>query len=165
MVQNVELFVGIAHIAGIFVGFEALISVTHKKEVGRIRSVVTIGLMVIIASLIPIVFDSYGFSGHYLWFWCSLIFLILNWVVGILSIQNSDNRKALISQMRSNPVMSILFFLLLEIPLQIPLILAIIGLFPALEYAFYLTALLFSLFEAAFVLAQLVYLEAEPKSE
>ena len=165
MVQNVEIFIGIAHIAGIFVGFEALISVTHRKEVGRIRSVVTIGLMVIIASLLPIGFDSYGISGHYLWFWCSLIFFILNLVISILSLRNPDNRVALKSQMRSNPFMTILFFLLFEIPLQVPLILAILGLFPDLEYAFYLTALLFSLFEAAFVLAQLVYVQGDQSSE
>jgi hypothetical protein len=165
LVQNVEIFIGIAHIAGIFVGFEALISVTHRKEVGRIRSVVTIGLMVIIASLLPIGFDSYGISGHYLWFWCSLIFFILNLVISILSLRNPDNRVALKSQMRSNPFMTILFFLLFEIPLQVPLILAILGLFPDLEYAFYLTALLFSLFEAAFVLAQLVYVQGDQSSE
>ena len=161
MVQNVEIFIGIAHIAGIFVGFEALISVTHQREAGRIRSIVTTGLVVIIASLIPIGLDSYGISGHNLWFWCSLIFLLLNWAVIILSLRRPENRELLITQMRSNPVMSILFWLLLEVPLQVPLILAIIGLFPALEPAFYTTALIFNLFEAAYVLAQLVYTQAD----
>jgi len=68
LIQNVEIFIGIAHIAGIFVGFEALISVTHQKEVGRIRGIVTVGLTTIIASLIPIGLGIYGFSGHCLWF-------------------------------------------------------------------------------------------------
>ena len=63
MVENIEIFIGIAHIAGIFVGFEALISVTHQKEVGRIRGLVTVGLTTIIVSLIPIGLSVYGFSG------------------------------------------------------------------------------------------------------
>jgi hypothetical protein len=54
------------------------------------------------------------------------------------------------------------FWILLELPLQIPLILILLGLRPDLEPAFYLTALMFNLFEAAFVLAQLVYSEVRP---
>ena len=164
MIENVEIFIGIAHIAGIFVGFEALIGVTHKKELERIRSIVTTGLVVIIASLIPIGLESYGLNGHILWFWCSLLFFCLNWVVIILSLQKPENREVLKTQMRSNPVMAIFFWVLLEIPLQVPLILAIIGLFPDLEPAFYTTALLFNLFEAAFVLTQLVYTQADQSS-
>ena len=41
-----------------------------------------------------------------------------------------------------------------------PLILAVLGLFPDLGVAFYTTALAFNLFEAAFILAQFVYSQA-----
>jgi hypothetical protein len=170
LVQNVDFFVGIAHIAGIFVGFGALISVTGKDEIEvsrlvRIRGLVTVGLGVIIAALIPIGFDLYGISGHILWFLCSLIFLILNWVVIILGLRNPENRELMINQMRASPVMAVFFWLLLEVPLQVPLILTLLGLFPNLEPAFYTTALLFNLFEAAFVLTQLVYSQVGPSSE
>ena len=169
MVQDVGLFIGIAHIAGIFVAFGALISVTRKNEVeisqiGRIRSIVTIGLMVIVAALIPIGFNRYGVTGHNLWFFCSLIYLCLNWAVGILSLRNPENRKLMIAQMRSRPVKTMIFWLLFEIPLQVPLILALIGLYPDLEPAFYTTALFFNLFEAAFVLTQLVYSQIDRSS-
>ncbi|MFW9785727.1 MAG: hypothetical protein ACFFFB_25815 [Candidatus Heimdallarchaeota archaeon] len=66
--------------------------------------------------------------------------------------------------MRSSPVTTVFFFLLLEIPLQVPLILVMIGLYPDLEPALYTTALFFNLFEAAVVLAQLVYLQVEGSS-
>ncbi|MFX0075386.1 MAG: hypothetical protein ACFE96_08090 [Candidatus Hermodarchaeota archaeon] len=160
MVQNLEIFIGIAHIAGIFVGFEALISATHRKEVGRIRGIVTVGLTTIIASLIPIGLGIYGISGHSLWFLSSLIYFCLDWTVIILSLRMPENREILMSQMKTSPVMGILFWLVFEVPLQVPLILTIIGLFPDLEEAFYITALLFNLFSAAYVLSQIVYTKA-----
>ena len=158
MVQNAEIFIGIAHIAGIFVGFEALISVTHEKEVGRIRGIVTVGLMTIIAALIPIGLSSYGSSGHSLWFLSSLIYLCLNWTVIILSLRRSEDREYLKTQSKTS---MILFWLIFEVPLEVPLILTVIGLFPHLEEAFYITALLFNLFSAAYVLSQIVYTKAD----
>jgi ABC-type arginine/histidine transport system permease subunit len=158
LVQNSEIFIGIAHIAGIFVGFEALISVTHQKEVGRIRGIVTVGLMTIVAALIPIGLGAYGVSGHSLWFLSSLIYLCLNWTVLILSLRMPENRELVKSQTKTS---SILFWLIFEVPLEVPLILSVIGLFPHLEQAFYITALLFNLFSAAYVLSQIVYSKAD----
>ena len=160
MVQDIEIFIGIAHIAGIFVGFEALISVTHQEEVGKIRGIVTVGLTTIIASLIPIGLSSYGFSGHILWFLSSLIYLCLDWTVMILSLRMPENREQMRAQKETSPVMFVLFWFLFEVPLQVPLILTLIGLFPDLEQAFYITALFFNLFSAAYVLSQIVYTKA-----
>jgi len=158
LVENIEIFIGIAHIAGIFVGFEALISVTHQKEVGRIRGLVTVGLTTIIVSLIPIGLISYGFSGHILWFLSSLIYFCLDWTVIILSLRMPENREIV---KETSLVMTVLFWVLFELPIQIPLILTLIGLFPELEQAFYITALLFNLFSAAFVLSQIVHTKAD----
>ena len=167
MIQDAEIFIGIAHIAGVFVGFAALISIIRRDEIelfklSHIRAVVQMGLLVIVGALIPIGFDLYGFSGHILWFICSLIFLALNWLMGILSILNPENRKAMFAQMRDSPLKSVLFWLLFEFPLQASLILIILGLFPDIEHAFYTTALFFNLFEAIFTLVQLVYSQGGP---
>jgi hypothetical protein len=51
----------------------------------------------------------------------------------------------------------IALFWLLEVAVQLPLVLVVLGAAPDLDGAFYLTALVVHLFEAAFVLAQLVY--------
>jgi hypothetical protein len=165
LVENIEIFIGIAHIAGIFVGFEALISASHQKELERIRGLVTVGLTTIIASLLPIGLGSYGFSGHILWFLCSLIFLCIDWIVMILSLLKSENRELLRKEKKTHPVMFILFWLLFEVPLQVPLILVMIGLFPELGSAFYITALLFNLFSAAYVLSQIVYTKPDQSEE
>jgi hypothetical protein len=58
MTEDAVLFITIAEIAGVFVGFAALISVTRRSEIqpaqlGQMRAVVTIGLVVVVAALIP----------------------------------------------------------------------------------------------------------------
>jgi hypothetical protein len=167
MAVDLLLFVAIAEIAGIFVGFGALIAVSRPNEIApaqlaRIRGLVTIGLTLIVAGMIPIALSLYGLTDHLLWFLSSLIFYSLNWVVIILSFRDPVNRELMKAETQTRPVLSILFWLLLEVPLHVLLILTMLGLFPLLQPAFYTTALLLYLFQAAFALVQLVYSQAEP---
>lgn len=164
MTLPIELFVSMAEIAGVFIGFGALISVTRWTEIdaeqlGAIRAVVTIGLVVLVAGLVPVGLDRYGVTGRSLWFISSLIFLALSWGVILLSLRQTESRQLVIAQFQTRPLSAAFFWLMLELPIQIPLLLALFGARPELDSAFYLTALLFNLFEAAFVLAQLVYAE------
>lgn len=169
MIQDFELFVAIAEIAGIFIGFGALISVTRLDEIEasqleRIRGVVTIGLGIIVVALIPIGLSFYSVTGHTLWFICSLIYFLMNWTMIIFGFRKAENRELLITQLRTSPITTVFFWLLLEIPLQVPLVLTMLGWYPNLELAFYTTALLFQLFEAVFVLAQIVYSQVGPSN-
>lgn len=162
MAQDFSRFVTIAEIAGVFVGFGALISVTRRDQIevadlARLRAVVTIGLVVVVAALVPIGLGRYGLTGHVLWLTSSLIFLALIWAVIILSIRRPEHRRLTVAQARSSPAAASFFWILLELPIQASLILAILGPYPDLEPAFYTTALILHLAEAAFVLAQLVY--------
>lgn len=160
--QDFSLLITIAQIAGVFVGFGALISATGRNgndasQIGQIRAVVTIGLVVIVAALIPIGLGLYGIVGHTLWAVCSLVFLVLSWTVTVYSLRRPENRELTFARARANPVMAVFFWILLEVPMQLPLILTVVGLFPDLEPAFYVTALVLNVFQAAFVLAQFVY--------
>ncbi len=162
MTADTGLFVAIAEIAGVFVGFGALISVTRRSEVdpehlGSVRAVVTAGLTVVVAALVPVALSAYGLSGRSLWSISSLVFLVLGWAVIGLALRAPENRRLMASLARDRPMSSLFFWLVLEVPIQVPLVLAVLGVFPGLEPAFYTTALAFNLFEAAFVLAQLVY--------
>jgi hypothetical protein len=166
VVLDAGLLIAIAEIAGVFVGFGALIGVTRRNEIdaaqlGRIRGIVTVGLTVMITALIPIGLNIYGITDHNLWFLSSLIFFSLNWMVIILSFRDPINRELLKKGMRTSPLISTLFWLLLEVPLQAQLVLTMLGLFPLLEPAFYTTSLLFNLFQAAFALVQLVYSQSD----
>lgn len=165
MIDDFNLLIAIAEIAGVFVGFGALISVTRGTEMeagqlGLIRAVVTIGLVVIVAALIPVVLTRYALTGHVLWAVSSLIFLALIWAVTIYSLRQPENRQITITRTRTNPLMAVFFWFLLEIPMQVPLILTVFGVYPPLDSAFYITALVLNLFQAAFVLAQFVYSQA-----
>jgi len=165
--QDIELFIAIAEIAGVFVGFGALISLTRKNtidfaQLGRLRGVVSVGLVVIVAALIPVGISLYGVTGHDLWLVCSIIFLFLVWAQIVLSLRKSEYRQLLTKQTLDSPLVSMFFWILLEAPIHISLVLAIIGIYPDLEPAFYTTALLFHLFEATFLLVQIVNYQMRP---
>jgi hypothetical protein len=79
---DVELFIVIAEIAGGFAGFGALISLISKNtidflQLGRLRGVVSVALVVIVAVLIPVGISRYYITGHDLWLVSSIIFLTL----------------------------------------------------------------------------------------
>ncbi len=159
--EDIVLFVTIAEIAGVFVGFAALISVTQRSEfgasqLGQIRAVVTIGLVVVVAALVPVALSAYDVAGRTVWTVAGVVYLGLNWTVIYLALRRPENRRLAASQARTTPAMTVLFWLL-EIPIQVPLVLIVFGVNPEVDAAFYLTALVFHLFEAALVLAQLVY--------
>lgn len=161
------LLVAMAEIAGVFVGFGALISVTRRDvieaaQLGQIRAVVSIGLVVIVAALFPVGLGHYGVAGHDLWAVSSGVFLLLIWGVIFLSLRRAENRALVSTRARDNPLLMAFFWLLLEVPMQVPLVLVLLGVAPDLEPAFYLTALVLNLFEAAFVLAQFVYSQVNP---
>lgn len=165
MTVDAGLFVAIAEIAGVFVGFGALISVTRTDDadaaqLGAVRAVVTAGLTVVVAAIVPVALGSYGVEGRALWLVSSAIFLALSWAVIALAIRSPANRRLLGSLAREQPISSLFFWLALELPIQVPLVLAILGVFEDRAAALYITALAFSLFEAAFVLAQFVYARA-----
>ena len=169
MFQDIELFIAIAEIAGVFVGFGALISLTRKNtidfaQLGRLRGVVSVGLVVIVAALIPVGISLYGVTGHDLWLVCSIIFLFLVWAQIVLSLRKSEYRQLLTKQTLDSPLVSMFFWILLEAPIHISLVLAIIGIYPDLEPAFYTTALLFHLFEATFLLVQIVNYQMKPSN-
>lgn len=165
MTADANLFVAIAEVAGVFVGFGALIAIIRHGEISaaqlaRVRAMVTIGLVVIVAALLPVVVAQYAIEDHVLWVVASAVFLAVDWAAIVLALRNASTRGMMLDQARQSPAVAAFFWVLLEvIPVQLPLILVILGVNPKLDVAFYLTALSFNLFQAAFALAQLVYLE------
>ena len=61
------MLLALAGIAGVFVGFGALIGFTGSgvnegPEVTYVRGVVTVGIMVTLTALVPVVISRYGFT-------------------------------------------------------------------------------------------------------
>lgn len=160
--RDVDVFVGLAGIAGIFVGFAALIGLTGEEDIDRarfidIRGVVTIGLLIIAVALIPVVLGRYGLVDHTLWLISSLLFLAMLWTVTFYGMRRPENRAAMRAQAKAAPRLYAFFWIVGETPIQVSLLLIVFGVLPELEPALYLTALVFQLFEAAYVLSELVY--------
>jgi hypothetical protein len=159
MSHDVDLFLSIAEIAGVFVGFGALISFSRDRAAETrvaLRGVVAIGLVVLVAALLPVALARYGLTDRTLWGWSSGGFLLIIWIaIGGLLI-DPEQRAWVKIDVKGNPALAAFFCLFLEAPIQVPLVLVLLGVAPTLAPAFYVTGLVLNLFEAAFLLARLV---------
>lgn len=143
--METELFVHFAEIAGVFVGFGALISlrsarVTDPHDVVYIQSVLALGVWVVIGALIPIVISRYGVHGHVLWLSSALVTLAV-WTVALVALERGTDMRALNKNLE--PVDR--FFPIVGLPLHLviagSLILTILGVWRRADEARYVTAL------------------------
>jgi hypothetical protein len=161
--QDADLLVQMAGIAGVFVGFGALISVrsggaSDAHEVTYIRSVLIAAIWVVIAALTPVIVSRYEITGHALWMPCSLLALVLWLGLWIAGERTTEAREAVAAYSLAQSAGLTACFLLLIVPMIGALILVVLGLFPNKEPALYLTAVLLGLFLGALALLMLVFL-------
>jgi hypothetical protein len=162
--QDTELFIHVAEIAGVFVGFGALIAVRSGpvRELSDIRSVVTFAIWVVIAALAPIIISRYAVAGHDLWLLCGLLALALFAVMITVNARTPEIKADRAAGLAAIPLRAILMvngptFLLPTASLVLALALVVFGLFPAHEEAIYLTALGLGLFMGAMGLFTTVF--------
>jgi hypothetical protein len=160
--EGTALLVALAEIAGVFVGFGALISLTRRDtmdimEFGVVRAAVTSGMITMVAALIPFGLAAYGVVGPTLWVASSIVFLAVEAVALVDNWRRPDNRAFLLAGLRQHPLSFWLFWLLLELPLVLPLLLIVFDAFPGMERGLYTTAVLFTLFQAVWQLWQVIY--------
>ena len=167
--QDTELFLSMAEIAGVFVGFGALISVrsggpSDAHEVTYIRSVVTAAIWVVIAALAPVIISRYDIAGHELWLACSLLALVLLLGQWIVSERTTESRELGAAYSRAQTIGTVASYLGLMIPTIGALILVVLGLFPDQEQALYLTAVGLGLVLGALTLLMLVFSQRRPQA-
>jgi hypothetical protein len=165
--QDTELFLSMAEIAGVFVGFAALISVrsggpSDAHEVTYIRSVVTAAIWVVIVALAPVIVSRYDLTGHGLWLACSLLALVLLLGQWIVNERTTESRELGAAYSRAQTLGVMAAYLGLMIPTIAALILVALGLFPDQEPALYLTAVGLGLFMGALTLLFLVFSQRRP---
>ncbi len=143
--MEVDLFVHFAEIAGVFVGFGALISLrsTHvadAHDVTYLRGVLGVGLWVVIMALVPIAVNRYGVQGQALWRWCAVLALIL-WAVFVVILNLTPEAKSL----NRSPELLDRFFPVVGLPLHIviaaSMLLTVLGRWSRHDDALYVTAL------------------------
>jgi hypothetical protein len=166
--QEVELFLSLAEIAGVFVGFGALIAVrsggaSDAHEVTFIRSVVTIAIWVVIAALASVIVSRYGVAGHGLWLACSLLALVLLVAIWIVNERTTESRELGAAWSRAQTIGVMASYLGLMIPTIAALVLVVLGPFPDQEQALYLTAVGLGLFMGGLTLLFLVFSQGQPQ--
>lgn len=159
--QNVELFVSMAEIAGVFVGFGALIAVRAGSRLGagdiaEIRWVMSSGIWVVISALVPVLVHGYGVAGRDLWLACSSVAILLMaaiLTVNGVSAENRADRAATFARDRAYLVKAIaamaVMFWLPTVALLVALALVVLGAFPDHDEAIYLSATGLGLFTSA----------------
>jgi hypothetical protein len=172
--QDTELFLSLAEIAGVFVGFGALISVRtggamEVSEINTIRWVMTIAIWVVIVALAPIIVSSYDIADHELWLACSLLALAILVVMIIVYGRTPENRAEFADVLSTTPraeialVMGPTFVLPLAL-LVLALALVVLGPFANQEQALYLTAVALGLFMGALGLFVGVFWQGRPSA-
>ncbi|HEX2856079.1 MAG TPA: hypothetical protein VHO26_01180 [Propionibacteriaceae bacterium] len=143
--METELFVHFAEIAGVFVGFGALISLrstqpTDPHDVMYLRSVLGLGVWVVVCALVPIAVNRYGVHGHALWLSCASLALAI-WAVFLVALSRSAESRSI----NSSPEWIDRMFPVVGLPLHVitagSLLLAVLGLWRSADEALYVTAL------------------------
>src|SRR5512142_2877228 len=104
--QDVELFVHMAEIAGVFVGFGALIAIrsggpSDIYDVTGIGMVVWIGIQVVTGALVPVALSRFEVPTHALWAVCSAMMLVIFWIGDEVLVRVWPERRAFIA---TNPI-------------------------------------------------------------
>jgi len=170
--QDVDLFLSLAEIAGVFVGFGALISVrsggpSEAHEVTYIRWVVSIAIWVVIAALAPVIISRYDITGHELWMACSLVAVVLfavMYTVNGRAPEHQADAAAILAAAPRAAAPRVALVMVAGSTIWLPgaavvlaLALVVLGLFPDQEQALYLTAVGLGLFMGAIGLFVMVF--------
>jgi len=167
--QDADLFLSLAGIAGVFVGFGALISTrsggaSDAHEVAYMRAVVWMGLMAVVAALAPVTLGRYGLTEHQVWVLSSILVLVGTW--GMIGISNlmpevkADRAAASGTFLMVENVLSLLF----AIPMILAPVAIVLGLLPELEAALYFTVVVLLMLMAGGSLLELVYTQRRPQA-
>lgn len=158
--METELFVHFAEIAGVFVGFGALISQRGARpsdphDVVYLRAVLGLGVAVVIAALVPITLSRYGIPADVLWRSCAVLSLVI-WILFLISFGRSPDSRAI----NRSPERVDRLFPIVGLPLHIAfagsLLLIVIDVWPAIDEALYVTALTAAVIFAGYTLLALV---------
>ncbi len=167
--QDTDLFMELAGIAGVFVGFGALIAVrsgssTEAAEVLGIRWLVSVAMWVVVAALTPVIVSRYGPAGHEIWLVCSLVALATWVAVLVANGLTSEYRQEVANYSRARILGEEAVGALLYVPMLGALIVVVLGLVPDQEPALYFTAVGLGLYLAGLGLLMMVFEQRRPQA-
>jgi hypothetical protein len=159
--QGTEGFLELAGIAGVFVGFGALIAVrsggaSDAFEVVHMRFVVWLGMLTVVAALAPVTLGPYGLGEHLVWVLSSVIVVAVYFGMGIVNVRMPELKAGAVSD-RRRQVREAAFSFVLAVPVAVAVIVILLGLRPDLDAALYRTILVLLLVGAGGTMLELVY--------
>jgi hypothetical protein len=176
--QHTELFLSLAEIAGVFVGFGALISVrsggaSGRIEVGYTRGMVSSGVLTVVAALAPVTLGLFDLAEHQIWALSSALVLVGLIVFVAGQARTAEYRanvaagvEATRAQSRSRwpAIVDTGAFVLYMIAVVLVPIVVLLGVAPELETALYFAVVVLILLGAAWLLLALVFSQRLPES-
>jgi len=161
---DTELFLSLAEIAGVFVGFGALIALRSSGpgdpiDVLMIGMVVWFAIAVVIIALAPVAVSGFGVTGHTLWLACSVIALLVFYAGDEVVVRISRERRAFMAAapIRRRWKGELAGGVVTWIPATVALVLVILGVLPEQEGALYFLAAALILLLAALLLLMAVF--------
>lgn len=171
--QDTELFLSLAEIAGVFVGFAALIAVrsggpTDPLEVAPMRMIVSMAMLTIVAALAPVALGRYDLTDHQV---LSLSSVLVGVGFGgflFIQVRAPEYKAALPIVMATRPaiqkVLERVATLLIIGGSALALVAIVLGVAPELEVALYFTVVVLLLVMAAWTLLWIVFMQRRPAS-
>jgi hypothetical protein len=172
--QDADLLVRLAGIAGVFVGFGVLIAVrsgspTEPWEVTPMRGMVSMGMLAILAALVPVAVDRFDLTEHQVWGLSSAL-MLLGWFVIMLALvrtpEYKPNAVAMLEADRARPRRLVASegaaWVLHVLAALITPVVIVLGLAPELEAALYFAGVVLILLGARWFLLDLVFAQRPP---
>ena len=169
--QDTELFLSLAEIAGVFVGFGALIAVrnggaSEPQEVAPMRVVVGMGMLTVVAALAPVTLGRYDLGDHEVLALSSVLIAIIFGVLWFVHVRSPEYKEAVPIVMATRPtiqkVLENAASLLILGGSAIALLAIVLGVAPELETALYFTVVVLLLIVAVWTLLWLVFMQRRP---
>ncbi len=177
--QHTDLFMELAGIAGIFVGFGALIAVrsggpSEPQEVAPMRGIVGSGVLAVMGSLAPVTLSFFDLAEHEILGLSSGLFLVGEAVFVFAVVRSPDYRAMVAGEVRAARTPSpgrwlvvlqdvVLNGLLALAMVLIPIVI-VLGVAPDLEAGLYFALVALTLLGAAWLLLWLAFKQRLPQS-
>ena len=175
--QDADLFLELAGIAGVFVGFGALIAArsggpSEPQEVAPMRAVVSLGMMTVMAALAPVTLGRFDLDERQAWALSSALILV-GWVVmGASMAGTREYRASWAAELEATRAEAWplrwwragqgVFWAVWQIAVLLVPIVIVLGLAPELEAALYFADVVMILLGAGLTLIQLVFAPRRP---
>jgi len=165
--QDADLFMGLAGIAGVFVGFASLIAVrsggpTDPLEVAPMRIVVSMAMLTIVAALAPVALGRYDLTDHQVWALSGALAWVGFALMGAVSARTTEYRAGwsisiAASRLTLSDIVEWAAYVLYMIVLLVAPIIIMLGVAPELEAALYFSYVVLILLGAGWALLGLVF--------